>query len=65
MKKNIGGVDRILRLLVGVAIGAYGVYTQNWLGLIALVPIGTALAGTCLLYIPLGLSTCAHDETKA
>ena len=30
--KNVGGVDRIIRIVVGLAIIAWGAYEQNWLG---------------------------------
>ena len=61
MKKNIGNLDRILRLVIGVAIAAFGVMNQSWFGLIAIIPIGTALISTCPLYLPLGLNTGAGD----
>lgn len=59
MTPNVGGIDRVLRVLVGVAlialtlmgtIGAWG-----WIGL---VPIATAALGFCPLYSVLGLRTC-------
>lgn len=58
LKKNMGGVDRIVRVLIGLgAIGA-GVYYQSWFGAIGLVPLATAALGTCPLYTLLGVSTC-------
>ena len=35
MKQNVGGIDRILRLVVGIALIAWGVVTKNWWGLSA------------------------------
>ncbi|OGG94302.1 MAG: hypothetical protein A2508_01585 [Candidatus Lambdaproteobacteria bacterium RIFOXYD12_FULL_49_8] len=61
MKKNIGNIDRIIRIVLGVAIAAFGVIYESWLGLIAIIPIGTALIATCPLYLPLGLNTGAKD----
>lgn len=59
MKTNVGGIDRMLRIVLGLAligltlagvIGAWG-----WLGV---VPLGTALMGFCPLYPMLGINTC-------
>jgi len=63
MNNNIGKIDKVLRIVVGIAIIAYGVFAQSWLGLIGIVPLGTALIGWCPLYCPLGLSTtCSTDK---
>lgn len=58
MKPNVGGLDRILRLIAGLAIIGAGVYFKSWLGLIGLVPILTALFRFCPAYVPFGLSSC-------
>lgn len=57
MKKNIGISDRWIRVVLGLAIGAAGVYFKSWWGLIGLVPLATALIRTCPLYLPFGIST--------
>ncbi len=57
MKKNVGGIDRILRVVVGVAAMGAGYYYQNWLGAIGIVPVLTALIGWCPAYPLLGLSS--------
>ena len=59
MKTNVGGLDRIARIVVGVvllglaAIGTVGVW--GWLGI---VPLATGALGWCPAYKLLGLSTC-------
>jgi hypothetical protein len=58
MKANMGTADRALRIVLGLAIGAAGLYYQNWFGLIALIPLGTAAIGWCPAYLPFGISTC-------
>ena len=58
MKKNIGKTDKIIRVILGLAIGAVGIYFQSWWGLLGLIPILTAIIGTCGLYLPFGISTC-------
>jgi hypothetical protein len=57
MKLNVGSADRVIRIIVGVAICAAGWYYHSWWGLIGLVPIATAAIGWCPAYLPLGLST--------
>ena len=59
MVRNVGGVDRVVRVVLGVAILAAGLYYKSWWGAIGIVPLLTAALGTCPAYLPLGLSTCA------
>ncbi len=59
MKPNVGGIDRTLRIVLGLALLGAGYYYKNWWGLIGLVPILTALVRFCPVYLPFGLSTCA------
>jgi hypothetical protein len=58
---NVGKLDRILRLVLGVALlGLYGALDAPWkyLTLLGLVFIATAATGFCPLYRLVGLSTC-------
>ena len=57
MKQNVGGIDRILRIVIGIALIAWGYMAQNWWGAIGIIPLFTALIGWCPLYLPFGLST--------
>jgi hypothetical protein len=63
MKVNIGNVDRVIRVVVGLVIIAVGAYYQSWWGLIGLLPILTASIRFCPVYVPFGISTC-KPETK-
>ncbi len=59
MKANVGGFDRLIRIVAGIvliALAAMG--TIGWWGLIGIVPLATAALGSCPLYTILGLSTC-------
>lgn len=61
-KTNVGGIDRILRIVVGVALLA-GFFlnpdaTYRWAYLIGIVPLATGLMSSCPLYSILGMSTC-------
>lgn len=58
MGKNVGTIDRILRIIVGAALIAYAIYEPDaWWGWIGVVPIVTALVGWCPAYRLVGLRT--------
>ncbi|MGI9132725.1 MAG: YgaP family membrane protein [Rhodoferax sp.] len=65
MKLNVGGIDRIARIVIGLvliglsATGNIGVW--GWLGV---VPLATGALGWCPPYAIFGFSTCAvkHDN---
>lgn len=57
MTRNMSALDRAVRLIVGIVIlGLYGALTPPWnyLTLIGLLPLGTALTGFCPTYAALG-----------
>lgn len=59
MKTNVGGIDKILRIvaglvLIGLAIMGIGA-PWTWIGV---VPLATALIGWCPVYPLLGINTC-------
>lgn len=61
MKVNEGTADRVIRVLVGLAILSALVLVEGqarWLGLIGLVPLITGLVGYCPVYGLLGFNTC-------
>lgn len=61
LKQNVGSLDRIARIVIGVAALAYvamGTGSTRWFGLIGLVPLLTAAMGSCPLYTIFGFSTC-------
>lgn len=57
MTQNIGKVDKVIRLLLGIAIVAWGFYAHSWWGLIGIVPLATASLGYCPLYSPFQINT--------
>jgi hypothetical protein len=62
-KTNVGSTDRILRVVVGLAMIAAYAFTSfggAWHAalLIGIVPLLTGLLSTCPLYSILGMSTC-------
>jgi len=59
MLKNIGRWDRVLRIVVGVALLALVFVGPKTLwGLVGLVPLISGLAGICPAYAIAGVSTC-------
>jgi hypothetical protein len=64
MKPNVGSIDRILRIIVGLAVLGAGYYYKSWFGLIGIVPLLTATFSFCPAYLPFGLSTCSRPEGK-
>lgn len=64
MKSNVGGLDRILRIVAGLALIALTLTGQVGLwGWVGLVPLGTALLGFCPAYTLLGINTCPARRT--
>ena len=65
MTANVGGIDRIIRIIAGIAIIALGVVYQSWWGVIGIMPLGTALIRWCPPYALLGISTCSAPAGEA
>ena len=63
MTINVGMIDRIARVVLGVALIAFALgyiapgASWSWVGWIGVVPILTALFSTCPAYTLLGIST--------
>ena len=65
MKTNVGGIDKILRILVGIAliVMAYMNVVGVW-GYIGVVPLLTGLIGWCPVYPLLGISSCPLKKSS-
>ena len=57
MKTNVGGIDRILRIVAGLALIAWALTTGPVWAWIGVVPLATALIGFCPVYPLHGIST--------
>jgi sulfite exporter TauE/SafE len=63
MSNNVGTLDRIARIVLGIALIVFALgyiapgTSWSWVGWIGVVPILTALFGTCPAYSLFGLST--------
>ncbi|MBL8475665.1 MAG: DUF2892 domain-containing protein [Methyloversatilis sp.] len=64
MKSNVGGIDKIARIVIGLALialaatGTVGVW-----GYIGIVPVLTGLFNFCPLYPLLGINTCGMKKS--
>ncbi len=63
MKCNVGGTDRVLRLIIGLIILGLGIYYESFIGFIGIIPILTAIFRICPIYLPFRLSTCKTDKS--
>lgn len=57
MKFNVGTIDRLMRIVVGLIIAILGVWFDSWWGLVGLIPLATGLFRFCPLYMLLNTST--------
>ena len=59
MKTNVGGIDRIFRVVIGlvlVILASSG--TIGWWGWLGIIPLLSGLFRVCPLYLMLGVNTC-------
>lgn len=59
MERNVGGADRVMRVVVGttlVVLASAGILGA-W-AFVGAVPVMTGLMGWCPAYLPFGMSTC-------
>ena len=68
MKANVGGIDRVLRILVGLGLLSLVFILEGssrWWGLVGIVPLLTGSFRFCPVYPLLGMNTCPMEEKKA
>ncbi len=64
MYHNVGGIDQILRIVLGVVICSIGVIYNNWWGLVGLILLGPGTISWCPLYNLVGLSSLKISESE-
>jgi hypothetical protein len=62
MKCNVGIIDRLLRIVVGLIIAILGVWFDSWWGLVGIVPLATGIFKICPLYMPFKISTANKED---
>ena len=71
MQPNMGAVDRVVRILIAVAIAILYVTGRidgtlaAVLGVVAVVFVLTSLVGRCPAYLPFGFSTCKRPPASS
>jgi hypothetical protein len=68
MRKNIGTIDRVIRIVVGLALLSLIVLLDGntrWWGLLGLGPLLTAFIGYCPPYKWLGIDTLGKKNEAA
>jgi hypothetical protein len=71
MTKNMGSLDRFLRVTAAVLVGIFYLtgqlsgLTAMILGALAIIFVATSTVGSCPLYLPFGLSTRRGESAKA
>ena len=61
MKANVGGMDRTIRVIAGLAILSLFFVLDGpsrWWALAGLILLGTGLTGWCPAYLPFRFNTC-------
>ena len=63
MSPNVGGIDKVLRIVIGVVLIALAATGRigAW-GYIGILPLLTGLFGRCGLYSLLGINTCPMNK---
>ncbi|HEY6641135.1 DUF2892 domain-containing protein [Povalibacter sp.] len=65
MKQNIGSTDGAVRILLGLGLFGFLLFTPSatrWWGLLGFVPLLTAFVGSCPLYSLMGIDTRGSGE---
>lgn len=65
MNANVGNLDRIIRIIVGVVILSLVFIlpgSEKWWGLLGLLPLVTGLIRFCPAYTPFGINTCRVEH---
>ena len=61
MKRNVGNLDRIIRIAIGlVLVGLSLTGSIGWWGYLGIIPLLAGVVGNCPVYTLLGISTCKN-----
>jgi len=66
MKRNVGSLDKVLRIVLGASFIVLGIVLKSWwaivLGIFGVILIFTAIFGFCLLYVPFKINTAKSSK---
>ena len=57
MKPNVGPIDRLIRIIIGLVIAILGIIFKSYWGVVWIVILGTGVFGYCLIYSLLKINT--------
>jgi hypothetical protein len=60
--KNVGHIDRIVRIVLGVLILSVAIYYESLWGILGLVMLASGTLRFCPVYFPFGFSTHREKE---
>ncbi len=64
MTTNVGGIDKVLRIIVGLVIIALGLIYSSWWGILGIVPLATGLMNYCPVYSLIKVTTNKKIPTE-
>ncbi|THG85757.1 DUF2892 domain-containing protein [Pseudomonas sp. A-1] len=62
MQKNVGGIDKIARIVVGIALIVWAIAGGPVWAWIGILPLATGLLNWCPAYSLLGIKTCPQKK---
>jgi hypothetical protein len=63
MKCNVGGFDRIARIVLGLALIAFAFFgAQPW-AYLGIIPLATGFIGFCPIYTIFGISSACKNDS--
>ncbi|HZL11512.1 MAG TPA: DUF2892 domain-containing protein [Prolixibacteraceae bacterium] len=57
MKCNVGSIDRVIRIVIGLIIAIAGIIFKSYWGIVGIVIMATGVFGYCALYSLLNINT--------
>ena len=65
LAQNVGGIDKVIRIVAGLALIGAGFYLESWIaGIVGAVLLLTGVLGRCGLYYLLNINTCPAKQNS-
>lgn len=62
MQRNVGGIDKVARIIVGVGLIAWALLGGPWWAWLGIMPLITGALGWCPAYPLLRINTCSLNK---
>jgi hypothetical protein len=62
VNKNMGKIDKSVRMVLGLIIIGGGIYYNSWWGAVGIIPLFTSIVSWCPAYLPFGISTISKSK---